>query len=167
MLMGKVDGTTGGDHMIAAKANDTDRRAERAALVEDLSGQRIVAGDKELAAALAEQVKIVSFLPGEDLLTQGDESDHMIFVLRGCVDVVIGTHVVASVPGSCLMGEMALFQPKPIRSATVRATELTVCAELSAEAFKDLSKTYPLALRRMTDIIMERDPTANLKNFTF
>lgn len=138
----------------------TDRSAERSALIDDLMGQRIVAGDIDLAAALAHDATVTSYRKGEDLLTEGEETDHMVFVFSGAVEIVIGANVVATIPGSCLVGEMALFQSQPRRSATVRAAELTICAELSAAKFKALAKIYPLALQRMIDIIKERDPNA-------
>lgn len=154
-----------GRQMVAKNAVTADNTATRSTLVDDLMGQRIVAGDADLAAALAQNATVTSYGAGDDLMTAGEETDHMIFVLRGAVEVVIGENVVATIPGSSLVGEMALFQAKPKRSATVRAAELTVCAELTAVAFKALTKTHPMALQRMIEVIKERDPNATVAPF--
>ena len=151
--------------MITKTANAPEAFDDRGVLMNDLLGQRIVAGDAALAEALANMATVTSYTPGDDVLTEGAETDHMVFILDGTVDILIGANTVATIPGACLVGEMALFQEKPRRSATVRAAALTVCAEVSAADFKALSKDYPMALSRMIDVIKERDPNAAVAPF--
>lgn len=121
--------------------------------------QDIVAGDPAVADAITKAATVVSHDAGSDLLREGDTTDHLVFVLSGGVEIIIGADVVGRFPAPCLVGEMAMLQDAPRRSATVRATCLTVCAELSAAAFKSVAKAHPAVLDRLISIVRSRNPS--------
>jgi CRP-like cAMP-binding protein len=87
---------------------------------------------------------------GDVVCREGDRSDFVCFVVRGCLDIVKnneggGEVVIAHLrPGDC-MGEMALVDHEP-RSATVRAAEDATLIVLTRKGIEQLRKRSPHAV---------------------
>ena len=73
-----------------------------------------------------------SLAAGETLFSAGDTAGHMYGVVTGAIDVVIGDTVVETVEAGGVLGEMAILD-NSVRSATARASEDTIVAEIDRE----------------------------------
>jgi Fe-S-cluster-containing dehydrogenase component/CRP-like cAMP-binding protein/thioredoxin reductase len=103
--------------------------------------------------ALATTAVIESFKHGEVMFSQGDETDGLHLVRRGSVTVSRqqgGTNqILAYLPAGNIVGEMALFNPAGLRSATVTAAMFTETIRVpAAEIFTFLEK-HPGAKREL------------------
>ena len=116
-----------------------------------LSRMRLFAGLSEDELAILEKLVFVNRVPvGDVVCREGDRSDFVCFVVRGCLDIVKnneggGEVVIAHLrPGDC-MGEMALVDHEP-RSATVRAAEDATLIVLTRKGIEQLRKRSPHAV---------------------
>ena len=116
-----------------------------------LSRMRLFAGLSEDELAILEKLVFVNRVPvGDVVCREGDRSDFVCFVVRGCLDIVKnneggGEVVIAHLrPGDC-MGEMALVDHDP-RSATVRAAEDSTLIVLTRKGIEQLRKRSPHAV---------------------
>jgi len=116
-----------------------------------LSRMRLFAGLSEDELAILEKLVFVNRVPvGDVVCREGDRSDFVCFVVRGCLDIVKnneggGEVVIAHLrPGDC-MGEMALVDHEP-RSATVRAAEDSTLIVLTRKGIEQLRKRSPHAV---------------------
>ena len=80
----------------------------------------------------------VNFAAGEIILREGEEGDTAFLITAGAVEMLIGegaqARTVAKLTTGDVFGEISLIEPGP-RSATVRASEDTLCAMTSFDEF--------------------------------
>jgi glutaminase len=91
-------------------------------------------------AALSRHSARKAYAQGEVLVREGDPATHLYFVLIGRAAVELAapgaqTHVVAHIDPGFSFGEMALIERQP-RSATVRASQPTICLEVAFAALE-------------------------------
>jgi len=119
----------------------------RRRLIESLLEQKVVGGNPELAAKLAEVCTPMSLKTGDTLIEQGAEDDTLYLILSGAFDVRINNRPVARrFPGNTV-GEMAAILPAQQRSATVIAAEPSWVAQVTEAKLTDLGKEYPFVWR--------------------
>ena len=101
------------------------------------------------------------FRRGERLMLQGETSDRLHVVLKGCVRVerchpdLQDAVVLAELGPGQIVGEMGVLDGEP-RSATVRAVLPTETIELGADAVRDLLRTFPEATAALVRVLSRR-----------
>ena len=96
-------------------------RFEGDALVDAMTRQRLVNGDRALAEAFAAAGKVDEFRAGEELIRQGAWDDDLHFILAGEFDVVINGRVQARRGAGIQVGEFAGLNQARARTATLLA----------------------------------------------
>ncbi|MDH3976536.1 MAG: Na+/H+ antiporter [Deltaproteobacteria bacterium] len=91
-------------------------------------------GEKDITS-LTSKLTALSFLPGENIVREGDHGDSLFVIGRGRVDVVTcdekGKEIfLAKLKAGQFFGEVALLHPQP-RTATVKASTPATLLELS------------------------------------
>lgn len=104
-------------------------------------------GDKR-CHAVAGLLKARLAVPGERIVTRGEQGDSMYFVSSGAVEVAVGTTPVRLGSGA-FFGEMALLYDRP-RSADVTALGYCQLLELSRRDFERLLSTDDSVRRAIT-----------------
>lgn len=142
--------------------------------------------DDHQLARVAELVRRQRFSPGDIIIRDGDEGDTMYLLLTGKVRVSkklfiksakrIGEGereiIVLPAEWNPYFGELALFDPKSLRTATVTAVEASECGVIRNRDFLALADANPdigyLVLRnvlqKQADII--RKANENILNLT-
>ena len=120
-------------------------------VIDILSRMRLFTGLSEEELRLLEKLVFVNRVPvGETVCREGDRSDFVCFVVRGCLDIVKqnvegGEVVIAHLRPGESMGEMALVDHEP-RSATVRAAEDATLIVLTRKGLDQLRRRSPNAV---------------------
>jgi CRP/FNR family transcriptional regulator, cyclic AMP receptor protein len=118
---------------------DVGRRRRITALL----GQKMVAGNKDLAEKLADRLPLRAIEAGGRLIEQGGSDNDVYFILAGALDIVVNGHKVARRLPNEHVGEMAAIEPTQRRSASVVAAEASVVAVLSETDLSDFGRQYP------------------------
>ena len=92
----------------------------------------------------------ITIEPGEVVIEQGSYGSDVYTLVEGHLEVVVNDIVVGEVMPDEIFGAMAALTETP-RSATVRATELSVLLKLQRERFLDLMKSRPLTVMKMIE----------------
>lgn len=102
---------------------------------------------------LAATAVIESFKYGQVLFSQGDETDGLHLIRRGSVTVSRqqngANQILAYLPAGNIVGEMALFNPAGLRSATVTAAMFTETIRIPASDIFDFLDKHPQAKREL------------------
>lgn len=101
-------------------------------LIEALLTQKIVAGDRRLAARLASSGQVIQFNAGETIVEQGGGDDAVYFLINGKVDVFVNHQPVATREGGTVVGEMAAIDPSARRSATLKTASSVIAMKVLA-----------------------------------
>lgn len=100
--------------------------------------------------------QLAHFASGDVLMRQGDEADAMYLIISGRVQFELNDgRIVGQATRGETVGEFALLAPST-RSATVRAVRDTSVAIMTRDDFEHLSLTYPILLRAVTRIVVQR-----------
>jgi len=112
---------------------------------------------------LSTMLEVDLFLPGQDIIQQGQEGDKMYFLNWGSVQVMLGDQVVGDISSGSVFGEMALFGNGK-RSCTVRATDTCDCRSVDQHRFQRLLNSYPEERLRFEKLVEGRlQETTKLK----
>ncbi len=119
----------------------------KARLLKALRAQKVVCDDEAIAKRLLAVATPATFYPRKnlcDLMTEGESTSDIYFILSGRVAIRIkGTQVNERVPGDHV-GEMALIDTAHARSATVTALEKTeVCARFRSGFYRHRERLPP------------------------
>lgn len=138
-------------------------REGRAALLNALRNQFLVDGSTEIAEMILAASQLQEFAPGAALFAQGERGSHLLFILAGTVSVQVDGTEVATVHAGVHVGEIALLEPFQARSATVRAKDTVVVAQISGQKFGDIAKHHPELWRRIAIELSRRLVKSQLK----
>lgn len=138
-------------------------REGRAALLNALRNQFLVDGSNEIAELILAASQLQEFAPGAALFTQGERGSYLLFILAGTVSVLVDGQEVATVNAGIHVGEVALLQPFQGRSATVKAKDTVVVAQISEQKFSDIAKHHPELWRRIAIELSRRLVKSQLK----
>lgn len=129
-----------------------------------LSRSEFFKGSSEMfLQELSPMLEVELFLPGQDIIQQGQEGDKMYFLNWGAVQVVLGDQVVGDIGCGSVFGEMALFGNGK-RSCTVRATATCDCRSVDQHRFQRLLNCYPEERERFERLVEGRlQETSRLK----
>ncbi|OWP64624.1 hypothetical protein CDA63_02370 [Hymenobacter amundsenii] len=125
-----------------------------------LRRQKLINGSLSLAEQVYELVELREFLLGEILIKQDADDTDILLILSGSVSIEVHGRAVATRQHGQHIGEMALVDPSRSRSATVIASEKTVCAILSESDFALLasanSELWRVLAIELSDRLRER-----------
>lgn len=138
-------------------------REGRAALLNALRNQFLVDGNSEIAELIASASQLQEFAPGSPLFTQGERGSHLLFILASEVSVQVDGEEVATCRAGIDVGEVALLEPFQGRSATVKAKDTVVAAQISGQKFGDIAKHHPELWRRIAIELSRRLVKSQLK----
>ena len=138
-------------------------REGRAALLNALRNQFLVDGSTEIAEMFASASQVHEYRPGSPLFTQGERGSDLLFILAGEVSVQVDGQEVATVRSNMHVGEVALLEPFRGRSATVKAKDTVVAAQVSGQKFGDVAKHHPELWRRIAIELSRRLVKTQLK----
>ncbi|MEX5607934.1 TIR domain-containing protein [Pseudomonas protegens] len=118
---------------------------DQAELIEQLLVQPLVKHDTARATFLAEYGGLTAFDSSEELITLGEQTTDVFFLLTGSVRISIGKHVlVDSFEAGNYVGELAAVYVTS-RTSTVTAREEVVALRLSREHFKAFLQEFSAA----------------------
>lgn len=109
----------------------------------------------EQLLGVAEISEEVSFDEGAVVFSQGEPASDLYVVLSGSVDVLVGTHPVATLgPGQCF-GELAILD-RLTRTATIQASEPLKCLKIARSDFEDLLDISPDLSKAIMKVLSAR-----------
>ncbi len=125
-------------------------------LIEAVRQQQFVCGSGTLAEQLAAVGTLEEWRPEAEIITQGASDRDLFLILLGQVSVLINDREIAIRTAGQHVGEMALIDPRALRSATVVAREHSATLRISEAAFTKLAGEHPDAWRRLASEIADR-----------
>lgn len=134
-----------------------------AALLNALRAQFLVDGSSEIAEMISSASQLQEYAPGAPLFTQGERGSNLLFILAGQVSVQVDGQEVATCRAGIHVGEVALLDPFKGRSATIKAKDTVVVAQISGQKFSDTAKHYPELWRRIAIELSRRLVKSQLK----
>mmetsp|Transcript_114899 Transcript_114899/g.228689 ORF Transcript_114899/g.228689 Transcript_114899/m.228689 type:complete len:559 (+) Transcript_114899:118-1794(+) len=113
----------------------------------------------EFLKRLAPYLELTTFEAGDNIICEGDEGYLMYLLKSGAVEVLSGIgadeKLLAIFEAGHFFGEMALFG-MPVRSATVRASELCECCVVNFHDFQKVLRHFPDERVYFSNLAMER-----------
>lgn len=119
------------------------RFENREALIEGLRAQKIIQGDAEVVAGIADVGELVEFAPGQNLIVQGAADRDMYFILAGKASVIVKGSRLYPREKNWTVGEMSALNPEILRSATLEADETTVAWKITHEQLEIIATKHP------------------------
>jgi predicted nucleotide-binding protein len=121
----------------------TGRFATKAALTDALKKQKIVAGNTDLAEAIAGRANVMEVPARTALVHQGGEDDDVYLILDGSFHITVNGRTLARRTATDHIGEMAALLPLQRRAASVVAHEDSVVVKLSNSQINELGNRFP------------------------
>jgi predicted nucleotide-binding protein len=125
-------------------------------LIEALRSQKIVAHSDEIAHKLADVASLEQQAINTALMTQGDATNDIFFILIGDVSVRINGREVNVRHAGEHIGEMAAIDVKALRSATAIVISEAVTAKVSEQDFAKIANEHPTIWRALASELAER-----------
>jgi CRP/FNR family cyclic AMP-dependent transcriptional regulator len=119
------------------------RFEDRQTLVDALRAQKIIQGDADVAAAIADVGVLMEFTPGQNLIEEGATDRDIYFLLSGKVQVIVKGARLYPREKNVSVGEMSAINPEITRAATIQADEPTVAFRISHEALDAVAQRQP------------------------
>jgi predicted nucleotide-binding protein len=119
------------------------RFSSKSALKDALRKQKIVAGNADLADAIAHAGEPVEVPAKTALVRQGGEDDEVYFIVAGSFHVVVNGRTIARRTATDHIGEMAALLPLQRRAASVVAHEDSEVVRLSNAQINELGNRFP------------------------
>src|SRR5277367_1118300 len=119
-------------------------------LIDALVSQPLV-GDRDLAAIVAQRLKLEEVPAGKNLIRQGASDTDLFLILKGAVSIAVDGREVARKEAGEHVGEMAVVDPVTPRSASVVATADSVVARIAEPDFSALAETSGSGIRATTE----------------
>ena len=116
--------------------------------------------DDQQLELLVANVRFVRFGPGDIILNQGDEGSTLYQVIRGQVEVLVGSAgkplvSVALVGEETILGEMSLLTDEP-RSASLRAVGECMLLEVERRDLQPIFHADPELLEELAELVADR-----------
>lgn len=128
----------------------------RRLLLGALLKHKMVAGNAQLAEAVADQAELLGFARGEPLIRAGGTDNDLFALLAGSVDILVkGSHMAVRSSGD-VVGEMAAVDPSMPRSADVVATSPVVAAKITEPQLSDLGQHHPEVFRHLAVLMAQK-----------
>ncbi len=118
--------------------------------------QRVVRGDRALAASLAAAGELMRLTPGQVLMRQEEDGNAIFFLVKGSVRVLVNGRAVAWREAGETVGEMAAIDPRALRAATVVSQENTIALRLSEPQIVSIGAHFPSLWRHLAAEMAER-----------
>lgn len=138
------------------KATLKDRFSRSTDLVNALSEQQLVGGDRAIAEALAEKGELVEFAPGQNVIEQHAVDRDVFFLLFGSAMVIVNGVRLYPRERNLTVGEMSAINPGIVRSATLEACEPTVAWKVSSDRLHEVANAHPALWQRLAVEITRR-----------
>lgn len=123
------------------------RFEDRNTLIDSLSSQKVIQGNRELAGLLADSGALVECVPGQNLVEQGTSEQDVYFILAGQLRIIINNVRLHTRAVGESVGEMTALNASIPRSATLSADELTVVLKVSGAVYRTSFDQHPLHWR--------------------
>ncbi len=123
--------------------------SQKANLREALLEQQCIAHKEAVVDKLMSVVGLQEFAPGSIIMQQGGQDRDLYFVLAGRVSIQVNGRELALRGAGQHIGEMALIDPRAIRSASILAVDPTVTARIAEQDFTPLAAEFPELWRRL------------------
>jgi len=117
----------------------------------------LATADPEFVAELISQLQFEVYLPGDEIITEGEKGTHMYFISQGSVQVKTkktGKPIVLSEGDH--FGEICLFAPNLRRTASIVGQHTVHVYTLSSSDFNDALKWYPGEKIEIQKVAIER-----------
>jgi len=135
-----------GNRMITRYSGSEGRRL----LVEALTQQVVLSGDKAIVEKISENSELLQFSENHIIISQGEIDNSLYFILSGEVSInVDGRRIATRGPGQHI-GEMALVDPSARRCATVTTTVETVLAKASEGLINSIATEHPIVWKNIS-----------------
>lgn len=125
-------------------------------IVETLKSNKVIHGHEELAKAIAEHVQIEEVKKGAKLITQGEYTNDIYFILVGSFKLFVHDRPLYDRVANEVVGEMAAIEPTQKRSASVVANEDSIVAKLTEENFAKIGDDHQVIYRYIAKILAAR-----------
>lgn len=152
-----------GNAAVASLQSRFDGPDNRARLLTAIAKQQLVAGDEDLASALADRGVLQEVALGDVLISQGQFDDDLFFILAGSFQVSINGRKVVVRESGTHVGEQAGVDPSKPRSATVVACELSLVLRLKNADLEAVTLNNAMFWRRVSTVFQERLEERNRK----
>lgn len=116
--------------------------------------------DEVFIREVIEELEPLVFLPGDNIIRQGELGDCMYFLSAGSADVMVNEEQVAILTEGSPFGETALILNRN-RNASIKAISYCDVYRLSQHSFEQLRKKHPEFDKRVTEIALERQKAAD------
>jgi CRP/FNR family transcriptional regulator, cyclic AMP receptor protein len=128
----------------------------RRRLIDALCSCSLVLGDTKVAKKIAKCVELQSYKPGSKIIEQGGSDNDLYFIISGKFAIEINNRYQYAREQGQHVGEMALIDPKFLRSANVVAEVDSVVAKISEKDFTKIANRSAILWRRLAIILAER-----------
>jgi predicted nucleotide-binding protein len=125
-------------------------------LIEALKSSILVEHSEEFAKRLADIGELISFEPGQPIISQDAEDNDVYFILVGEADVLVNNRHVAIRKARESVGEMALLNPTEPRSATINARSVVVALKITEPAFHQIANDHPQVWKVIAQVVSDR-----------
>lgn len=132
-------------------------------LVEYLNGQALLLADAITRLKQPEYRSNNGFkrvAPGEMLIRQGDDADHVFIITEGHAEAFVDGQKVGDVPKDEIFGAMAVFTDEK-RSATVVASSACTVMVIPKEQFLGLTQTNPRIAHSLIESMAKKIDSLN------
>jgi CRP/FNR family cyclic AMP-dependent transcriptional regulator len=128
----------------------------RRLLVNALSMQAIISGNRSAAEAIAEVAVLEEYSPGAKIIEQGRGDNDIFFIVTGMTSALINNREINTRGAGQHVGAMAMIDPSAIRSATILSTQPTLVARISEPQFTRIADEHPKLWRALSIQLGER-----------
>lgn len=126
------------------------------ALLEVLLEHRLVQHDQAIATLIAGAGSLVTFSDGQSIVTQGEASADVFFILSGEAAVFVNERKIATRGHRDAIGEMSAIDPAMPRSATVRSSGTVVALRVDGADFEKILDQSPKLWKPIAKTAAER-----------
>jgi CRP/FNR family cyclic AMP-dependent transcriptional regulator len=124
--------------------------------MEVLLEHRLVQHDRAVATLIASVGSVVTFDDGQSIVTQGEVSSDVFFILTGEVAVFVNDRKIGMRGHRDAIGEMSSIDPAMPRSATVRSSGSVVALRVDGTEFDMLLDRFPKLWKPIAKTAAER-----------